>query len=166
MLTGSVVSAIYGTPRSTQDVDLVVAGTPDQIRQFVRSLPQTDYYVDLDAALDAMHRESQFNIVDHATGWKVDLIARKSRAFSREEFDRRTTIDLHGVRVSAATAEDVLIAKLEWAKLGQSERQLEDVAGILRVQSTLDRPYIERWVCELQLESQWKTAQSMAHETS
>jgi hypothetical protein len=56
-------------------------------------------------------------------------------------------------------AEDLIVAKLEWAKAGQSERQIEDVAGILRVQSgELDLGYVERWIRELQLEPQWEAS--------
>lgn len=62
-----------------------------------------------------------------------------------------------------ASAEDVIVSKLEWAKLGQSERQILDVAGILRTKGeALDYPYIERWVVTLALESQWKTATDKA----
>ena len=51
---------------------------------------------------------------------------------------------------------DLLIAKLEWAKLGASARQLEDAAGIVRMQAEqLDRAYVERWVTELGLDQQW-----------
>ncbi len=89
MLTGSYASSYHGAPRATQDIDLVIAPTPDQLRTLVRLLPETEYYVDLEAALDAQRRQSQFNIVDFATGIKVDLIIRKSRPFSHAEFARR-----------------------------------------------------------------------------
>lgn len=102
----------------------MVSATPEQLRSLVKALPATEYYVDIGAALEAERHEGQFNIVDLATGWKVDLIMRKSRPFSREEFDRRSEVDYHGVRLAIATAEDVLIAKLAWAKLGASERQV------------------------------------------
>jgi hypothetical protein len=70
---------------------------------------------------------------------------------------RRTTTKILGMDVPTATAEDTVIAKLEWAKLGASDRQLEDVAGILRVRgSDLDFDYIERWVTELGLDEPWR----------
>src|SRR5207249_4529045 len=156
--------AFHGSPRSTQDIDLVIAPGEQQLRAFVASLPPTEYYVDLDAALEALRRQSQFNVVDFATGWKIDLIIRKARPFSREEFDRRVPVDLHGVGMFVATAEDVVIAKLEWAKLGASQRQLEDVAGILRLQERLDRVYVERWVGLLGLQAQWAAARALAGE--
>jgi hypothetical protein len=110
-------------------------------------------------ALEAYDSEGQFNVVDLATGWKADLIMRRSRAFSRTEFDRRTVVEFEGMRVPIATAEDVVLAKLEWAKLGESARQVEDAAGILRALSAeLDASYLERWVRELGVEKEWAAA--------
>lgn len=49
MLTGSFASAFYGAPRSTQDIDLVIAATPAQLHAFLGSFTGGDYYVDVDA---------------------------------------------------------------------------------------------------------------------
>jgi hypothetical protein len=163
MLTGSFASAHYGVPRSTQDIDLVIAANPAQLRTFVHSLPSGEYYADLDAALDALRRESLFNVIDLATDWKIDLIIRKSRAFSQEEFARRQLVTVQGLSLFVASAEDVIIAKLEWAKLAQSQRQIEDVAAILRLRlASLDRPYLERWIAELNLNEEWSNATRLA----
>lgn len=159
MLTGSFASAYYGTARATQNIDVVIAPTADQLRALVRLLPPDEYYIDEGAALDAHRRRSQFNIIDLATGWKIDVIVRQERPYSLEEFGRRRDVDFAGMHLMIATAEDVAIAKLEWAKLGESQRQIEDVAGILRLRATdLDMPYIETWVCELGLQEQWSAA--------
>ena len=163
MITGSFASSFHGTPRSSQDIDIVIAPTPDQVQSLVNLLPATEYYVDLNAALNALRREGLFNIVDLESGWKIDFIIRKSRPFSHEEFERRFVADHLGMPLSFATAEDVLISKLEWAKRSESNRQLEDAAGILRIRSTeLDRAYIERWVRELGLQAQWEAARRAA----
>ena len=62
-----------------------------------------------------------------------------------------------------ASAEDVVIAKLEWSKLAQSQRQIEDVASILRLRwEVLDRSYLERWISELDLKQEWSNAKRMA----
>ncbi|MGH7588523.1 MAG: hypothetical protein ACRELU_08020 [Gemmatimonadota bacterium] len=159
MLTGSFASSYHGAPRATQDIDFVVAPTAEQIRALIRLLPESEYYVDEDVALDAQKREGQFNIVDLATGWKLDLIVRKSRPFSHEEFERRSVVEFQGRSLCIATAEDVVIAKLEWAKLGESKRHLEDAAGILRIRAgELDTEYIRRWVKQLRLATEWEAA--------
>jgi len=99
-------------------------------------------------------------VIDLATGWKIDLIIRKSRPFSQREFQRRRPIDLHGLPLFVASAEDIVVAKLEWSKLSHSKRQIEDVVGVLRTQrDALDRSYLEKWVSELGLEAEWNEAQ-------
>ena len=163
MLTGSFASVYYGSPRSTQDVDLVVAATPAQLQAFIGSLPQGQYYADVDAALDAHKRESLFNVIDLQTGWRIDMIIRKSRAFSREEFGRRKQVNMEGTSLFVASAEDVILAKLEWCKLAQSSRQVEDAAGILKMRgASLDRSYLGKWVRDLQLMKEWNDAQRIA----
>jgi hypothetical protein len=163
MVTGSFASSLHGAPRASQDIDLVIAPTEEQLRALIGSLPKTGYYADLDAALDAQERRSQFNIVDLTTGWKVDFIIRKSRPFSVAEFERRMPVAVQGLRLFIASAEDVVLSKLEWAKLGQFQRQLEDVAGLLRIRSAdLDRAYLDRWVRDLGLQKEWKEACGMA----
>ena len=160
MLTGSFASAYHGRPRATQDIDFVIAPSLEQVRALIRGLPPTEYYADEAAALEAYHRESQFNVVDLATGWKIDFICRKSRLFSRTEFERRIRANLEGLTLYVATAEDVLLAKLEWAKLGGSPRQLEDVAGLWQVRGPdLDVPYIRRWAAELGVTAEWEAVE-------
>jgi hypothetical protein len=152
MLTGSFASAHYGVLRSTQDIDFVIEATPAQVRAFIEALPSSEYYADLETAWEAHKRQSMFNVIDLATGWKIDLIIRKSRAFSQEEFRRRQRVTLHGAALVVATAEDVVIAKLEWAKVAQSRRQIEDAAAILRARGdALDQAYLKKWVGQLGL---------------
>lgn len=163
MLTGSFASVFYGSPRSTQDIDLVIEANAAQLRTFLESLPSNEYYVEPDAALEALRRESLFNIIDLKTSWKIDMIICKSRVFSREEFSRRRHVDVEGVSLFVASAEDMIVAKLEWAKLGQSQRQIEDAAGILKIRGTsLDRPYLDKWIRDLELTKQWNEAQRIA----
>lgn len=163
MVTGSFASSIYGEPRASKDIDIVIAPTRDQLIDFVRRFPPDCYYADEQDAVESFTRGDMFNIIDFASGWKVDLIFLKQRPFSRTEFARRKYEDLAGLSLSVATAEDILIAKLEWAKMGESQRQVEDAASILRVRGELlDVAYIEKWVEELGLETQWAAAKQRA----
>jgi hypothetical protein len=162
MIVGSFASMVHGEPRTTHDLDVVIDPTRAQLDELLRRLPTERFYVDAEVARDAHRRRSMFNIIDTTTGWKLDLILRKARSFSVEELQRRVKATIEGVTVDTATAEDTIIAKLEWSKAGSSERQLEDVAGILRVKGPhLDRNYIERWVDELELREQWDRARSL-----
>jgi len=137
----------------------VISPTAEQIRAFINLLSEAEYYVDENAALEAQRQERQFNVIDQKTGWKIDLIIRKSRPFSLREFDRREEADFFGVKAAVATAEDVLLSKLEWAKLGESHRQIEDAAAILKMRGCdLDLRYVREWVLKLQISSQWQGA--------
>jgi hypothetical protein len=162
MIVGSFASTVYGEPRTTRDLDLVIDPNLEQLDQLLGRIDLEHYYVDPDVARDAFRRRSMFNIIEIATAWKLDLIIRKARPFSVEELQRRQVTKILGIAVATATAEDTIVAKLEWAKQGASDRQLEDVAGILRVcGSDLDVSYIERWVGELELTAQWQRAREL-----
>jgi len=156
MVVGSFASTTHGIPRTTHDLDLVIDPSPAQLDQFVSAIDLDRYYVDVDVARDALRRRSMFNIIDTASAWKVDIVIRKQRRFSVEELARRQREVVVGVAVPIATAEDTILAKLEWAKAGSSERQLDDVAGILDVRGNeLDLDYIERWLDELGVRDLW-----------
>jgi hypothetical protein len=163
MITGSTASSAHGAERTTRDIDLVIDPDLASLRRLLASLPPKDYYVSEEAAREALLRRGQFNVVDVSTGWKLDLIVRKSRAWSEEEFRRRVPTRLLGVAAYIATPEDVILSKLEWARAGESERQLEDAAGILAVQGPgLDRAYLERWARELEVTDLWERVNRMA----
>lgn len=163
MLTGSFAAAYHGTPRATQDIDLVIAPKVDQLGVLVRALQAAGYYVDLEAAREALRLEAQFNAIDPVTGWKVDFIIRKSRPFSIREFERRQRGQLDDLPLTVVTAEDVVLAKLEWARLAESGRQLEDVVGLLRVRGgEMDLAHIESWLDALGVRPQWEEALARA----
>ena len=162
MIVGSFASAFHGEPRTTRDLDLVIDPSPAQLDVLLGALEPARYYVDPDTARDALRRRAMFNVIDLETGWKVDLVIRKARPFSVEELRRRVRVTILGTEVATATAEDTILAKLEWAKAGASERQLADVAGILRVRGeSLDLPYVERWVAELGLDDVWRRVRGL-----
>lgn len=159
MLTGSMASAYYAVPRATQDVDVVIGADEQGLERIVRDLLGRDWYVDAEAAHEARRARGQFNAIEPAQGWKVDFIVRKDRAYSRVEFQRRQRASLLEVQVSIASLEDVLIAKLEWSRLGDSALQRRDVVQLLeRTWDRLDRPYVEKWVRELDLQDEWSSA--------
>lgn len=163
MVVGSLASSFHGEPRQTRDIDIVIDPTPEALRRFVELLPPDDFYADAEAATEALDRRTSFNVVEIHTGWKVDLIVRRDRPFSREELGRRIRVRLLDTDADIATAEDTIIAKLEWATEGQSERQLRDVAAILETQGdSLDQEYIGRWIRALGLEDAWARAREVA----
>ncbi len=158
MLAGSMASSFHGRPRTTHDVDLVIDPDPQQLDELVSALQAAGFYVDAGRAKDALHRRRQFNAVDMSTAFKVDLVIRKDRAFSRQELQRRQWVDLAGERIALATAEDTILAKLDWARLGGgSQRQMADARGIVDVKGgDLDRAYVDRWAQALGILDLWR----------
>ena len=157
MLTGSLAAAFYGAPRATQDVDVVIEAQPENVKRLVDDLGAAGLYVDLESALDALRTGGQFNAIDPATGWKADLIFRKARPFSETEFGRRQQRELFGVEIALATLEDLIVAKLEWSELGDSELQRRDIRELLEMAGTsIDKNYLDRWIDNLGLQQAWE----------
>ncbi|MGD8371430.1 MAG: hypothetical protein PVF76_13675 [Syntrophobacterales bacterium] len=152
MITGSFASNMHGVPRATYDADVVIDADRKSLDEFIESLAE-QFYVSQETARDALARERMFNVVHLETGFKVDLIIKKRRAFSQEEFSRREQAIYLGEPRWFATAEDVILAKLEWSKLGDSERQFIDALNVAKIQGDkLDKVYLEKWARELDLE--------------
>jgi hypothetical protein len=149
MVVGSHSSSVHSHPRTTNDVDLVIDPTPGQLEGFLSLLGER-YYVSAESAREALSRRSMFNIIDLDTGWKADLIVRKDRPFSVEEFGRRQAQVVGGRALPVASAEDVILTKLEWDRITPSERQLRDALSVAVVQwPRLDRAYLRRWAADL-----------------
>ena len=151
---GSVASSALGGARTTLDVDLVAALHRDHVTDLVARLEAT-YYIDADMIHDAIRRRSSFNLVHLATMMKVDVFLPKPRAFDRSAFARvvHESIGEETDRTfPLTTAEDIVIHKLEWYRLGGnvSERQWSDVLGVLKLQSSaLDRAYLALWAADV-----------------
>ena len=159
MVTGSVASSHHGLPRMTHDADVVVDLQVASLERLLAALPDADLYVGVETARDALRARRQFNVIDPASGFKVDLIVLKDRPFSRVEFERRRPARLtEALTATLATAEDSILSKLEWSrKAGESARQLADAAGVVRMSGgSLDVDYIERWAQELGVLDLWK----------
>jgi hypothetical protein len=149
MVAGSLGSSYHGRPRATQDVDLVIDPTPEQLDQFL-TLIGAEFYVSPEAAREALRRRFLFNVIDFEGGEKADLIIRKDRPFSVEEFRRRRVGTLLGRPLPIASAEDVVLSKLEWDKITPSQRQVEDALHVVVSQcDNLDKGYMRKWAAEL-----------------
>lgn len=135
---------------------MVVDPTREQLTRFLDSLEPSRFYVN--DALSALADRSMFDVIETSTGFKADLVIRKDRTFSVSEFERREQVELLGLVTAVATVEDTILAKLEWARESESERQLRDVAAMIRVHGTaLDLPYLRRWAGELGVEATLET---------
>ncbi len=147
LIGGSFASALHGVMRSTMDADLVADLKQEHVNPLSDALAGT-FYVDAHMIRDAIRSHSSFNLIHLNTLFKVDIFVAKPRPFDRAELARR---QLHALGeypdrpVYLATPEDIILAKLEWFRLGGevSERQWGDVLNVINVQGDkLDREYL------------------------
>ncbi|MEZ4469342.1 MAG: hypothetical protein R3F60_00790 [bacterium] len=158
MLVGSVASISHGESRSTRDADVVVALDQAGAERLIEAFPADTWYADLDMAREAVARRRSFHVIDEVTFWKADFIVRPDSPYDRVAFGRRMQKTVSGVLAWVATPEDTILGKLRWAIAGGgSARQLDDIAGILRIQGErIDRAYLEQWVPILGVEAAWR----------
>ncbi|MBN2005588.1 MAG: hypothetical protein JXA21_19675 [Anaerolineae bacterium] len=153
---GSLASAVHGVVRTTMDVDLVAALRPEHVAPLAAQLGAT-FYADEAMIRDAVARHSSFNLVHLDSMFKVDIFVTTGRPFERAQFERRALQTLSQAPPRAAyvtTAEDIILAKLEWYRQGGelSERQWRDVVNVIKVQGeALDLAYLRRWAEQLRV---------------
>lgn len=164
MLTGSVASSLQGEPRSTHDIDVVVALGEADVPALLRAFPSPDYYLDETTVRDAIRRQATFNVLDNREGTKIDFWLLSDEPFDRSRFSRRYIQPLHGIPLQVSSPEDTILAKLNWAQeSGGSEKQFTDALRVYELQSPkLDEAYLARWAKALGVESLWERLKSEA----
>jgi hypothetical protein len=152
---GSVASGQYGLPRSTRDVDFIADLREKQVAAFVAALEE-DFYVDGNAVLRAVRGLSSFNLIHFETVYKVDIFIVSDDEWARAKLARRQAKRLaagpDAPEAFVSSAEDTVLQKLRWFQKGGgvSERQWDDVLGVLKVQAqALDYAYMQRWATDL-----------------
>jgi len=156
LIGGSMASALYGVTRSTLDADMVADLYQEQVGALAKALGD-DFYADEEMIHDAILHLSSFNLIHLKTMFKVDVFIRKERPFDRVQFERRVEqvfATNPEQKAFMATAEDIILAKLEWYRMGSevSDRQWRDILGILKVQAgRLDLNYLSQWASELKV---------------
>ncbi|MDO8691744.1 MAG: hypothetical protein Q7R39_17355 [Dehalococcoidia bacterium] len=151
MASGSVVSSLQGEPRSTHDIDLVVALQKSAIGALVEAFPSPDFHLDAGSIVEAIGNQGSFNLIEVDSGDEVDFWMLTAEPFDRSRFGRRYPEDVLGIQVMVSSPEDTILAKLRWASLsGGSEKQTTDALRIYEVQFLkLDLDYLRGWADRL-----------------
>ena len=117
---GSFASTVHGVMRSTMDADLIVDLRAEHVSKFV-SLLGEEFYADETMIRDAIQHRGSFNLIHLETMFKVDVFIPGTRPFDRSLMQRRTVQSMSTdpqARAYMASAEDIILAKLEWFRLG------------------------------------------------
>ncbi len=156
LLTGSLAATFHGNVRMTRDADLVAQMRAKNVQPFMDALGK-EFYLDKEMILDAISRHSSFNLVHRESMFKVDIFIPGMRPYLMEQFARaqkqQISVD-RPTKISMATAEDTLLSKLEWYRLGGevSDIQWNDVLGIIKIQQErLDKTYLQHWAKEIKV---------------
>ena len=165
---GSMATIMFGIPRLTLDVDVVLDLHLNQVDDFCDEFPPDEFFLSKPAVMEAVRRRTQFNIVQSTTALKVDCIIPDGSAHSLSEMGRGTTRPTPaGFVARFASPEDVIIKKMEYFRLGGSDKHLSDSAQVLQVsRSQIDRAYIDRWAGVLNLTDIWEVIQTRADNPS
>jgi hypothetical protein len=145
MLTGSMASNYWGIPRTTHDLDFVVRLSAADVPVLVAAFAD-DYFLQEPSVRAALSPPYQFNALDNQSALKVDFWVLHDKPFEQSMFARRQRVSLFGEPAWVASPEDVLLHKLYWDALTPSDRQREDISGVVAVQKDrLDLTYLRQW---------------------
>lgn len=156
---GSVASGIYGAPRLTNGLDLVI-DVRGLDADALSGLLEEEFAVDRESVREAVETGRPFNAIHRRGVFKFDFFPGGRDAFSDSELGRRQFVrcglaGMEEMEFAVASAEDSLLAKLRRFRLGGevSERQWHDVEGIVRTQGEeMDWGYIAKWAGDLGVE--------------
>jgi len=155
-VTGSVASIAYGESRFTNDIDIVADIKIEHMLDILKCFPEDEYYISEESIKDAIYHRFQFNIIHPTSGLKVDVIIKKRDDFDKARFSRIMNFKMDDVGVNFSSPEDVILKKMEFYKMGGSEKHLRDIMGMIKISEELiNFEYIEKWVSILYLGEIW-----------
>ena len=146
IITGGFAVAVWGRPRFTADIDIVVELFQRDIDALCKELLSIDkdVYVDKEAIKDALLQKGEFNFIHPQTGLKIDFWISKRDEFDKLRIKRKIIKRINSQKINFISPEDLILVKLSWYRESGSQKQLEDIKSILDI-SKVDLSYIKKW---------------------
>lgn len=164
-ITGGVATIIYGEPRFTRDIDVVLSVRPSDAVRFLSLWPENSYYSPPLEAFEeesARHRHGHFNVIHIESGLVADCYVAGDDPLHAWAFERVLTLDVDGLSIRIAPVEYVIVRKLSYFTQSGSTRHLEDVVRICRIRGNeIDQRIMDAWIVELDVEAAWQKALTM-----
>lgn len=159
LVTGSVAATLYGEPRATHDIDLVVDLSAEGRDALRAAFPEAEFYLpppEVVALESEREGRGHFNVIHHATGLKADVYLVGDDALHDWAFQNARRYTLGAREISVAPAEYVIVRKLEFYREGRSPKHLRDIHAMLDVSAELiDRDELARWIAARGLAETW-----------
>ena len=160
IVTGAVASIIYGEPRLTFDLDLVIELHPKDVDRFAAAFPLEDFYCPPSQIIQieiARPQRGHFNLIHHDTGFKADIYASGQDKLHQWALNNRKHVDFEGEAFWLAPVEYVILRKLQYYREGRSEKHLRDVSSILEISSDqIDFKTLKNKIKEMGLKEEWE----------
>ncbi len=153
-VTGGFAVSVWGRPRATFDVDIVIQLIEPKIFPLAKALRRIAEagYIDEDTAREAVKTSGEFNFIDPTTGVKADFWVVKKTQLGQLEFERRVAKKISGQEVYFISPEDLILNKLCWYQQSESSRHLEDAESIFKISGNkLDKKYLKIWADRLDI---------------
>ena len=160
MVTGAVAATIYGEPRLTHDIDLVIDLRLQDIERFINAFPLEEFYcppAEVVRLETGRPQRGHFNLIHHETGLKADIYASGRDSLQKWGLANRKAVLIGGENVWLAPPEFVILRKLEYYREGGSEKHLRDIAGMLELsRDEIDFVLLESKVRDMSLKKEWE----------
>ena len=159
IVSGSVAATLYGEPRVTHDVDLVVSLRPDDIVRLPQIFPPSDFYLpppEVIATEASRERRGHFNVIHHGSGLKADFYLANRDELHGWAFRNKRTYAMQNRTITLAPPEYVIVRKLEFFRDGGSEKHLRDIRSMLAISGEkIDHAVLADWIARRDLRAQW-----------
>jgi len=158
VIWGGVAVIMYGEPRFTRDMDVVVRLHYNEVDTLARLLEEDGYYVSVEAIQDAVDRHFYFNAIHLETGIKIDFCVARRDPIHVWAFEHRRVKNFDEFRQAAyMPPESVILTKLRVYQDSTSTRHLDDIESILRVSGPeLDLAYVDREAARTGVFGTWR----------
>lgn len=160
MVTGGLAAIVYGEPRLTNDVDIVLQLEPEAAERLIAAYPAPTYYtppIEVIRAEAARPTHGHFNILDVETSLRADVYCLGNDPLGIWAMERRRGIEVAGTNISVAPIEYVILRKLEYYRMASSERHLGDIVAMRRISGgMIDHVALSAWIERLGLQLEWR----------
>jgi len=165
MVTGAVASTLYGEPRLTHDIDIVVALDAKEIEKIVDCFPADEFYCPPPEVINVEARRplrGHFNLIHHQTGFKADIYLVGEDELHQWAMSNRKHFEIEGEPIWLAPIEYVILRKLMYYREGRSEKHLRDIAGMIGASlNQISTDYLQKRIRYYRLEEEWEEVQKI-----